>query len=97
MHARIKSKQAWVALKIDMEKAYDRLEWDFIIQCFRELGFHPKWVSWIKECISTFSYSILVNGVPYGLIKPSRGVRQGDPLSLYILYYLLGIAKSEIV
>jgi len=46
---KLKSKQAWFALKIDMEKAYDRLEWDFVLQCFTELGFHVQWVSWIRE------------------------------------------------
>lgn len=48
------------------------------------MGFHSQWVSWIMECVSTVSYSILINGVPHKSSKPSRGIRQGDPLSLYL-------------
>ena len=79
-----KGKHAWVALKLDMEKAYDRLEWPFIRACLHQLGFHPTWINWVMECITTTSYSLLVNDESTGLIKPTRGIRQGDPLSPYI-------------
>ena len=54
-------------MKLDMKKAYDRLEWDFIRKCLLELGFHPQWISWIMECISSVSYSLLINDEPNGL------------------------------
>lgn len=73
-----------MAVKTDMSKAYDRLEWDFIKLVMERLGFHSKWIARIMQCITTVSYSILFNGAPRGCIIPTRGIRQGDPLSPYL-------------
>jgi hypothetical protein len=77
-----------MALKIDMEKAFDRMEWSFILKIFSCLGFCPKWIQLIEQCISTVSFSVLLNGSPYGKISHSRGLRQGDPISPFL--FLLG-------
>ena len=77
-------KNGFVTMKLDMSKTYDRIEWGFLLQLMGNMGFSPKWIHLISECISTVSYSILVNGEPTKFFKPTRGIRQGDPLSPYL-------------
>ena len=59
-----------MALKLDMSKVYDRLEWIFLQRIVEKKGFHPTWIGWIMECISSVTYSILVNREPKGHITP---------------------------
>lgn len=62
----------------------------------RKMGFDEVWIRWIMGCISSVSYSILLNGQPSGFIRPSRGLRQGDPLSPY-LFLLCAEGFSEML
>ncbi|XP_058732756.1 uncharacterized protein LOC131604327 [Vicia villosa] len=73
-----------MALKLDMSKAYDRLEWSFVVETLTNMNFPPSLVSLIHRCISTVSYQVMINGQPSSRFIPYRGLRQGDPLSPYL-------------
>ena len=102
MHARKKGKTGALALKLDVGKAYDRVEWLFLQGIMQKLGFLEKWIERVITCVTTTSFLILLNGKPYGNVTPSRGICQGEPLSPYLFLLcvkgftsLLAKAKSE--
>jgi hypothetical protein len=66
-----KGNSGLMALKLDMEKAFDSMEWDFILKILSLLGFHSTWIKWIQQCITTTSFSILHDGAPFGNFVPS--------------------------
>jgi len=96
MQTRMWSKTGFMGVKLDMSKAYDRVEWDFLEAAMGKLGFADRWINLVMTCVRTVTYKVVVNGNPVGLIKPSRGIRQGDPISPY-LFILCAEALSNLL
>ena len=86
-------KLGYMALKLDMSKAYDRVEWIFLEKVMRHLGFVNSLIESIMSCMSTVSYVVLLNGQPMGNIKPTKGLRQGDPSPPTAFYFVLLVSR----
>ena len=83
-----------VICKLDIEKAYDHVNWEALLNLLRRMGFGVKWCKWIRICISTVQFFVLINGSPADFFGSSRGLRQGDPLSPILVLIMMEVFRG---
>lgn len=84
-----KRKKKAFLLKIDFEKAYDNVNWHFLLSMMNQMGFPSLWCRWIKGILDSSQASILVNGSPTFQFKSEKGLRQGDPISPFLFLIVM--------
>ena len=91
-----KGSDEYMVVKIDLAKAYDRSEWSFVRMVLNHFGFLSNIINLIMSCISNNSTVVLFNGNKRDSFQPTRGIRQGDPISPYIFLLCIEFLGAQI-
>jgi hypothetical protein len=95
-----RAREKCMIFKVDFAKAYDSVNWNFLVYMLKRFGFAEKWIAWMKACVCAGNLSVLVNGSPTTEVNISRGLKQGDPLAPFLFLLVvegLGLLMSRAV
>lgn len=84
VHAAKLSRDPTIVFKVDFEKAYDSVRWEFLFYMLRRFNFSEKWIMWVRGCLESTFVSVLVNGSPTSEFRMEKGIRQGDPIAPFL-------------
>ena len=91
LDSRLKCCTPGVVCKLDIDKVYDHVNWDTLFYLLERMDFGDRWRRWLKTCVSTVRFLVLVNGSPAGFFRSTRGLRQGNPLSPLLFLLIMGV------
>jgi hypothetical protein len=84
----VKAEDPFCAYKLDMSKAYDRVDWVFLEEVMHKMGFSCRLIQWIMLCVTMVRYSVKFNGALLEAFSPAGGLCQGDPLSMFLFLFV---------
>jgi len=95
-----RKKHRCIIMKINFEKSYNSIRWRFVVYLMKRLRFNGKWIGWLKGCLESSTILVLVNGNPSTKFKPTKDLRQGDPLAIFhflmVVEGLVGFVRQTI-
>jgi hypothetical protein len=95
IHTLKTQRRGGMIIQLDLEKAYDKINWHYMVKTLEAFGFAQNWINWIVNLVSMITYSLLINGAPTKPFCPSRGIKQGGPLSPFMFILMMeGLSKS---
>ena len=94
LDSRVRSGTPGVIVMLDIEKAYDHVNWNALFYLMERMGFGERWGRWMSACITTVRFFVLINGSPEGIFDSSRGLCQGDSLSPLLFLLIMEVLSK---
>jgi len=95
VHSLTRERKSSMIMQLDIAKAYNKVNWTYIKKVLAAFGFDHNWIKWVMALVTSSSFSILINGSPFHICLPSKGLTRGDPLSPFLFILMTeGLGRS---